>query len=152
MSVGEVCNREVIIGYKTENMTSVAKLMRNAHVGSVVVARRENGITQPLGIITDRDLVLEVLAQEVDPNTIYAEDVMSPTLHSVYESDSTWDAISLMRSEGVRRIPVLDDAGSLVGILALDDVVELLAEELSSLASLVGREQRKESISRDLVD
>ena len=151
MTVGEVCNREVIIAYRTENMTGIAKLMRNAHVGSVVVACRNEGITQPLGIITDRDLVLEVLAQEVDPNKIYAEDVMSLALHCVKESDSTWAAISLMRNKGVRRIPVLDDAGSLVGILALDDVVELLADELNNLVSLVGREQRKESISRDLV-
>lgn len=152
MNVGEICNREVIIAYRTESMTGIAKLMRNAHVGSVIVACRNKGITQPLGIITDRDLVMEVLAQEVDPNKIYAEDVMSSVLHCVKESDSTWEAISLMRNKGIRRIPVLDDAGSLAGILALDDVMELLADELSNLVSLVGREQRKESLSRDLVD
>ena len=152
MTVGEICNREVIIAYRTESMTGIAKLMRNAHVGSVIVACRNEGITQPLGIITDRDLVMEVLAQEVDPNKIYAEDVMSSVLHCVKESDSTWETIRLMRNKGIRRIPVLDDAGSLAGILALDDVMELLADELSNLVSLVGREQRKESLSRDLVD
>jgi len=152
MTVGEVCNREVIIAYKTENMTDIAKLMRSAHVGSVIVACRDGDITRPLGVITDRDLVLEVLALEIDANTVYAEDVMSPTLHSVQEADSTWDAISLMHREGVRRMPVLNDAGSLVGILALDDVLELLAEQLGNLAGLVKHEQRRERVSRDLID
>jgi len=152
MTVGQICNREVIIAERTDSVTEVAKLMRNNHVGTVIVAARNRGITQPLGIITDRDLVLEVLSLEVDPNKIYAEDLMSSVLHCGNESDSVWATIKTMRSKGVRRVPILDDEGSLVGMLAMDDVVDLLANELSSLVNLISREQSNESLSREFVD
>lgn len=77
---------------------------------------------------------------------------MSTTLFSVKESDSPWDAISLMRNKGVRRIPVFDEEGSLAGILARDEVMELLPDEQGNLAGLVSCEQHKERLSRDLID
>lgn len=70
MTVGEICNREVIIANKTENITDIAKLIRNAHVSSVVMAYQNEESTQSLGIITDRDLLLEVLAQDIGTNSI----------------------------------------------------------------------------------
>lgn len=144
MSVGEVCNREVIICRAEEPLAAAVALMRNRHVGCVVIV--ESGVQEPrpIGILTDRDIVIRVLAETRDLNSIRVADVMSHDLVTAKQEDTILDAIELMRDKGVRRIPILNPQGGLTGILTVDDVVELLAEQLTDLVKLCGREIQHE--------
>ncbi|ANX04979.1 CBS domain-containing protein [Immundisolibacter cernigliae] len=144
MPVAEICSRGVVIANPDNSLRTVAELMRVHHVGSVVVTRDDAGLCRPLGIITDRDIVLALVAKDVSPDAVSAGDVMSEPLETIDENDEVWTALERMRSRGVRRLPVLGARGELVGIVSADDLLELVAEELSSLARIIGREQRQE--------
>ena len=148
MTAGSVCVRDVVIATPEMSITQVADLMRQYHVGSLVVVDDKAGKNRPVGIVTDRDLVIEVLAQEVDLKSITVGDVMSHTLLTATESESLWEVIHRMRAQGVRRVPVVDDNGSLAGILSVDDLIQLLGDELNALAGLFGTEQKKEARRR----
>lgn len=148
MPIGEICNREVIIVQRDETALQAAKLMRQHHVGDVLVVEDRGGKRMPIGIVTDRDLVVEIIAPELDSTVITVGDIMAEELATVQESNGVFEAIQYMRSKGVRRLPVVDDGGGLVGIVTLDDLLVLLAEELNALARLVTREQQKEASSR----
>ncbi|MDD5299742.1 MAG: CBS domain-containing protein [Gallionella sp.] len=148
MPISEICNREVIIVQPDDTVLETARLMRQHHVGDVVVVDDRGGVRVPVGIVTDRDLVVEVMAPELDPAAITAGDIMVPELVTMKENTGVFEAIRYMRAKGVRRLPVVDESGGLVGILALDDLLELLAEELLDLAKLVKSEQKKETVSR----
>ncbi|HBI16070.1 MAG TPA: CBS domain-containing protein [Desulfobulbaceae bacterium] len=139
MSTGEFCTREVVITEKGTSILEVAQLMRTYHVGDVIVVERRGEQAVPVGILTDRDIVVELIAQEVDLASVTVGDVMSYDLLSVREDEGIWESLLLMCDRGVRRIPVVNEAGGLEGILALDDMIELLAEELSLLARIAGR-------------
>ena len=144
MAIGEICNREVITIQRDETVLEAAKLMRQYHVGAVIVIDKLDGRTAPVGIITDRDLVVEVLATELDETVITVGDIMTPEVFTLKESTEASEAVQLMRRKTTRRLPVVDEDGELVGILTLDDVLELLSEELLDLAKLVRYEQKKE--------
>lgn len=148
MSAGEYCNREVVVVDKTESVRAAIALMRNHHVGDVIVVDEKAGARRPLGILTDRDIVMELLAEDVDLDAVNISDVMSGELETVGENVKLLDAIKLMRVKGIRRLPVVSSRGELVGILAVDDILELIAEQLSDLVSLIAREQKQESARR----
>lgn len=148
MAVSEICKRETITMRRDNTVLEAAKLMRQHHVGDVLVIEERNGIRIPLGIITDRDLVVEIMAPELDQLVITVGDIMAPDLATVKESTGVFEAIQYMRGKGVRRLPVVNENGGLVGILTLDDLLELLSEELFELARLVRHEQKKEAGSR----
>lgn len=148
MSVGEVCTREVVICEPDDTVLEAARLMRNHHVGDVVVVDRKPAGVIPIGILTDRDIVVELLAEEIDLSSVTCADVMSSELTSVVEQDEILDAIELMRSKGVRRVPVVNRQGGLEGIFAVDDVIELVAEQLTDLVALFGRELKREQARR----
>ncbi len=147
MSIGELCNRNVVIAHKEENVLEAARLMRHYHVGDVVVLE-DNNRKLPVGILTDRDIVIELVAEQVDPESVSVGDVMSSPLLTVSESDELLNTIELMRGKGVRRAPVVDKEGELVGIITLDDLLDILAEALNDLVLLTGRERRREQITR----
>jgi len=144
MSVGEVCNREVVVIDAEASVLEAAHLMREFHVGDVVVVEQRRGMRVPKGILTDRDIVLEIVAKEIDPAAVSCGDAMSYDLRLVSESDDLLDAMEQMRSRGVRRLPVVDDDGALAGILAVDDLIELAAEQLTDLVALIARERQRE--------
>ena len=144
MSVSEVCNRDVIIIQKDESALEAARLMRQHHAGDVVVVEEKGGLRKPVGIVTDRDLVVEIMATGLDPDVITVGDIMVPELVIVKESTGIFETIQYMRRKGVRRLPVIDDRGGLIGIVTLDDFLQLLSEEFSELAKLVSREIDKE--------
>ena len=148
MFVGEVCNREVVVVRKDESILDAVHLMREHHVGSVVVTEEAGGERKPVGILTDRDIVIEVLAEDVKLQEVSIGDVMSYELTTIGENADMKDAIELMRSKGVRRIPVVSESGALSGIVAVDDVIEFIAEELNDLANIITLEQGKERICR----
>jgi len=148
MPISEICNRDVIIAKRDVSVLEAAKLMRQHHVGDIVVVDEKNGARIPVGIVTDRDLVVEIIAPELDYRVITVGDIMGPELVTVKENIGVFEAIQYMRAKGVRRLPVVDANDGLVGILTLDDLLELLSEELLSLAKLVTHEQKKEAVSR----
>lgn len=145
MAIGEICNREVVVVTRETPVVEAAQLMRQHHVGDVVVVMEEGGLRTPLGILTDRDIVVEAVAAGLDPATLKVGEIMTPDLATVQENTGVFEAIRYMRDKGVRRMPVVDANADLIGILALDDLLDLLAEELGALARLVAREQNRES-------
>jgi CBS domain-containing protein len=148
MPISEICNREVVYAQRDNSTLEAAQLMRQHHVGDLVVVDENKGIKVPVGIITDRDLVVEIVATGLDPTAITVGDVMTPELAVVKEDAGLYESIQYMRSIGVRRLPVVNANGGLVGILTLDDMLELLAEEMTTLAKLVKHEHKKETINR----
>lgn len=150
MSVGEFCNREVVIADRTTSLVEIAQLMRQHHVGCVVIAESQAENNVPLGVITDRDIVLEIVAPRLDLEAVAAGDVMSSDLLLAREVDGLWETLKRMRSRGVRRVPVVNDERVLVGILAADDILEILANEFNELVILMNRERRKEEAVRTL--
>ncbi len=145
MPVGELCIRQVIVTPRESSVLDVARLMRQYHVGDVIVTDGVNGRRAPVGIITDRDIVVEVLAEGLDPATLSAGDIMSSDLTTVREKEGLFQTIQVMRAKGARRAPVVNNDGVLIGIVSVDDIVELLAEELSALSNVIAREQKQEA-------
>lgn len=148
MPIGEICSRDVVIVKRNDTVLEAAKLMRQNHVGDVVVVEERSGVRVPVGIVTDRDLVVEIIATELDPAVITVGDIMEQELVTVEESTGIFEAIQYMRSKTVRRLPVVDKNGALLGILALDDLLELLSEELLAIAKLIRYQRRKETRQR----
>ncbi len=144
MTAGEYCNREIIITGPESTITEAARLMRQHHVGTLVVVEREGEIKRPIGVVSDRDLVIEVLAQEVAVDSVTVGDVMSRDPVQVGEGETLLNTIKLMQSRGVRRILVVDDKGSLQGLMSADDAIELIAEAMDNLTKVVRRELSNE--------
>ena len=144
MRIGEICTREVVYCGRADSVLEVARLMRNHHVGDLIVAERRDGRLEPVGIVTDRDLVVKVLAEGVAPATLTAGDLMTRSLLAAEESATVHEAIERMRAEGVRRLPVISADRSLIGVLSVDDVAEFLAEELGGLARIGPRQSALE--------
>lgn len=149
MSAGEYCNRNVVVIEKTESVREAINLMRKNHVGDVVVVEMRENTSIPLGILTDRDIVVEILAEDVDLDAVNVGDVMSYQLVTVNEDTKLLDAIKQMRVKGVRRLPVVNGSGELQGILSTDDLLELVVEQLSDIVGLVSKEMTNEIKSRN---
>lgn len=148
MSAGEYCNRDVVVIERTESVREAINLMRNNHVGDVVVVDMRENASIPIGILTDRDIVVEILAEDVDLDAVNVGDVMSYQLVTVTEETKLLDAIKLMRMNGVRRLPVVNESGELQGILSVDDLLELVVEQLSDIVGVVSKEITNEEKSR----
>lgn len=148
-TIASICNRSVAFTTRETTVAAAAGLMRQGHVGSLVVVEQMNGGRRfPVGIVTDRDVVVEVVATGLDPATITVGDIMARELVVGRESDTVLGTLEIMRFKGVRRLPTVDLEGQLVGIVTVDDLLEILAEELSELAKVVAREQAHESAAR----
>lgn len=148
MAIGKICTRDTVIAGKDSTIVEVAKLMRQYHVGNVLIVTAQEGENVPVGIVTDRDLVVETLAQDLSPNAVTAGDIMSHEIVTARENDTLWDTVRQMRIKRVRRMPVVNQRGGLVGIVTLDDVLELLSDELAELAKISGRERQREHARR----
>ncbi len=148
MTVGKYCNREVIIISESESIRDAALLMREYHIGDLVVVQGEVEKRIPVGILTDRDIVVEIDAMSVDPDNVSVGDALSFELVTIGEDADIQAAIHIMRTKGVRRLPVVDKDGILVGILTVDDVIDLLTEQFVDLASVFFLERRHEQERR----
>jgi len=148
MTAGEYCNRELIVTEKEMSVTEAAILMRQHHVGDLVVVEKRDGKTLPIGIITDRDLVIEVIAQKVDPESLSVKDIMSTDLVTVKEDETLLNVLEIMQRKSVRRLVVVDSVGDLQGLLTADDAIELIAEAMNSLTKLVKQEINRETKER----
>ena len=148
MNIEEICSRIVVVALPATSVHEGARLLREHHVGAlVVIDSRQN--SRPLGIVTDRDMVVEVLAMGIDPAKRAVGDLMTGTIVTVNASDGVLETIRLMQSEGVRRVVVVDNAGALVGIVSFNDLVPYIAEALTGLANAIvgaqGREREMRS-------
>jgi len=149
MTIGEICTRNTVFTTRETTVAAAARLMRQNHVGTLVVVEEMNGGKRvPVGIVTDRDAVVEVMATGLDPNAITVGDIMEPDLVTARENEGVLETMQIMRYKGVRRLPIVDKAGELIGIVSIDDLLEVLAEEFSELAKVVAREQARETATR----
>jgi CBS domain-containing protein len=149
MTIGEICTRVTIFTTREATVAEAAKLMRQHHVGTLVVVEEvDGGKRMPVGIVTDRDAVIEVMATGLDPNTITVGDIMVQDLVTARETEGVLETMQIMRYKGVRRLPIVGKAGELIGIVSIDDLLELLAEEISELAKVVARERTRETTTR----
>jgi len=148
MNVSEICNRTVVVAKRDLVLSEAAYLMREHHVGSLVIVDETNKGSVPVGIVTDRDIVVAVVAEGVDPRKVTVGDVMRPELVAVKEDVSVFEALRLMRGRGIRRVPVLAADGSLAGIVTVDDLLEIVAEELNQLVRAIATEQSRETRDR----
>ena len=148
MPIGEFCNRDVVYATKKMSIPEAAQLMRQFHVGDLVVVDEVDGKRMPVGIVTDRDMVIQIIAKSLDFNEFSVGDIMSPQLVSVQEKEGVFETIRLMRAKGIRRIPVVNQEGGLEGIVSAEDILDLLAEEMTELAKVAPREQEHEAKTR----
>ncbi len=148
MPIGELCNREVVFATRKTNITEAAQLMRQYHVGDLVVVDLVEGRRVPVGMVTDRDIVVEIIGKSLSVDDFTVGDIMSKQLISVQEQEGVIETIRLMRANGIRRIPVINKEEGLEGIVSVDDMLDLLAEELTELAKVAPREQACEAGTR----
>ena len=149
MLIQDICNRDVVCAPRETTVVQAAALMREHHVGDVIVIDRPDAERMPIGIVTDRDIVIEVIAKGVDPRTATLGDLVPwGRLVTVEETDTDTETLALMHARGVRRMPVIDAAGVLVGIITLDDILPRLARELGQLAEFGQRGRERETQTR----
>jgi len=143
MSVSELCKRGVVTIHRNATVEAAAQMMRASHIGNVVVVDAAD-TRKPVGIITDRDIAVEVVAQGLVPAQATVGSVMSAPVVSLSEDDSFIEALDKMAARGVRRAPVLDRDGRLKGLVSVDDLVPLLARELAKIGALIRHGQAAE--------
>jgi CBS domain-containing protein len=147
MAIGDICKHAVIVVEAEHSVRVAAALMRDHHVGTLVVVRN-NGTCRPIGIVTDRDIVIGVVAVGLDPEVLTVGDIMGQRFFTAPEDQGVLETVRQMRREGIRRLPIVDRDGALIGIVTLDDLLGLLAGELGELAGLLAREQAIEEKTR----
>ncbi len=137
MTAGKICVREVDLAKPDETVQVAAQRMHSHNVGSLLVL---NQFSAPIGLVTDRDLAIRVVAQGLDPTDATVEQVMTQSPESVHEDTSIEEVLTRMRSGPFRRLPVVDSNDKLVGILSLDDVLNLLIDEFHEIGQLLRKE------------
>jgi CBS domain-containing protein len=150
MNVAEICVRDVVTVRESDELSKAAGLMRERHVGYLVVVEPKVGESGsvPIGVLTDRDIVVGVVAKDTDPRTLRVGDLMTRQPVVVNENATLSQALGEMRNIGVRRIPVVRRGGVLVGVLSLDDILSAISEELLGVAGSVRKELTMEKALR----
>lgn len=137
MPIHECCNIGVVCCEADTFLPDVAELMRKHHVGDVVVVDNKDGDRIPLGIVTDRDIVIETIALKLDVDVFTAGDIMAVPLVTVREDEGFVETLRVMRNHKIRRLPVVTQSGTLFGIVTADDIIKLLAFELSLMTGAI---------------
>jgi CBS domain-containing protein len=143
MTIKDLCKRVVVTIHRDATVEDAARTMRASHIGNVIVVDPAD-TRKPVGIITDRDIAMEVVAQGLAPAQTKVESVMSAPVVSLLEDDGFIEALDKMATQGVRRAPVLDRDGRLKGLVSVDDLVPLLARELAKIGALIRHGQAAE--------
>lgn len=143
MSIGDICIRDTVFAERTMPLPDAARLMRAHHVGALVVVDNPSD-RRPVGVLTDRDVTVAVVAAGVDPASLEVGDLLLAAPVLAREEEGIWEVILRMRDRGVRRVPVVGPDGNLVGIVTIDDILELLAAEHSALVQVIRREVANE--------
>lgn len=148
MNIGEICTIQPVTCTRDETVQGVAMLMRKHHVGDLIVIDGVDGEAVPVGIVTDRDIVVSVIALGLDPAGLQVDDIMSDDLLTCREVDDVYETIEHMRLRGIRRVPVVNGAGGLSGIVSADDLLAFLAEEMGDLSRISASGQAHEKRAR----
>jgi CBS domain-containing protein len=148
MRIGEICTTSPIACSREESIQGAALLMRTHHVGDVIVVDQPDGEQIPVGILTDRDIIVSVIALGLDPASLLVGDIMSDDLLACSENDDVYETIERMRQRGIRRMPVVNAHGALSGIVSVDDLLGFLAEEMGELARIAPHQQSQEKRAR----
>jgi CBS domain-containing protein len=148
MDIGQIATVETVFCKRHDSVQDAALLMRKSHVGDLVVVDQGSGELVPVGIVTDRDIVVSVIALGLDPSSLQVGDIMTDELLTAEEHDDVYETIERMRARGIRRVPVVSPAGGLTGIVSADDLLEFLADEMSELSRISGHQQAREKSAR----
>ena len=148
MEVGKLSTTDTVCCSRDESVQGAAFLMRKHHVGDLVVVEEPDGERIPVGIVTDRDIVVSVIALGLDPLGLQVGDIMTDDLLTASEHDDIYYTIERMRLRGIRRVPVVTDSGALTGIVSADDLLTFLAEEMEELSRISPYQQQHERRSR----
>jgi len=148
MNALTLCTRAVATCDLQTTIVEVAARMRALHAGDLVVVNEQSAVREPVGVLTDRDIVLAVVSQDASPAKLYAGDVMSAPAVLAHGSDDFWLLAKRMRLHGVRRLPVVSDDGALVGIVTLDDLLHAAANLLAELRLVAARQEHFEAKHR----
>ena len=136
MRIGESCTRSVVTCRRSSSAFEIAQQMRERHVGDVIVVDEHGAKLTPVGVVTDRDLVVKVMAAGIDPNSLQAGDFVVGAVETARASELMHDAVWHLRGKRIRRLPVVDEQGHLVGVLTADDVARVLVDELAALTGI----------------
>ena len=148
MNISDICTVQTLSCSRDETVQGAAFLMRKHHVGDLVVVDGSDDTAIPVGIVTDRDIVVSVVALGLDPASLQVGDIMSDDLLTCREEDDVYQTIEHMRVRGIRRVPVVNRHGGLAGIVSADDLLEFLAEEMGDLSRISGSQQAVERRAR----
>jgi len=148
MRIADICTRQVVSTDAAISVHAAAELMRKHHVGSLVVTEHPNGERIPIGFITDRDIVLAVVAVGISADALMVSDIMSRNVATCTENEDIFGAIETMRARGVRRLPVLNSEGGLAGMLSADDIYGALGTHMRELGAALTHEQMHEMNAR----
>jgi predicted transcriptional regulator len=148
MTVSAVCNHNVATIDRDAGVVEAAARMRAEHVGDLIVVEQRATRRVPVGILTDRDIVVAVVAKRVAASEVTVGDAMSAELLTVNQDNGIEHALREMRRAGVRRAPVVDGSGELVGVLSIDDVIDHLAVQLGHIADIIRLGQQTEVDAR----
>jgi len=149
MNVGNYSTRDIITTQKDCSIFEAARLMREHHVGSLIVVIDNQDEPGPVGIVTDRDIVIEVLAEGIMPDTVTVNDIMTPTPVVAREQDDIISVLNMMEERGVRRIPVMNVYDELTGILSTDDMLKFFHHGLGKIVGIYNREIANEKKMRN---
>jgi CBS domain-containing protein len=148
MSVAKYCDREIATITRDASIHKAALMMRHYHGGEVIIVEKSNDKNIPIGIVTDRDLVVEIIAMEVDMEQISVGNVMSLELITVSENMSLSDTLDIMQHNGVRRAPVVDGSGCLIGLITVEGILKVLSQDMNKVLELFYRERYIEKTIR----
>lgn len=144
MRLTDFCHPDVRLAYRDQALAQAAQAMYDCHVGALIVVERGDVRRQPVGILTDRDIVRGQLARATDLFCLTVEDVMTPKPLTLAGNLGLTEAIEALNARSVRRAPVVDESGALLGIVTLDDLLPEVARQLSELANLMRLQARAE--------
>jgi CBS domain-containing protein len=139
MSLGNLCRREIICVDPRTTVKEAAKLMGEKNIGSTIVVQER----KPIGILTDRDILLRVMNRGLDPEKTSVDEVMTKQIVTLREDTGLFEALQKVKGKGIRRFPIVDSNGNLQGIMTLDDIFYLLGKEMSDVASIIENERPK---------
>jgi CBS domain-containing protein len=145
MRIGEICVRNVVCADRKTTVEEAAQLMRSRHVGDLIVVDSAARGPVPVGIITDRDIVVQIVAAGLQPSQLSLGDIIGGSLITASEDQGIFDTIQQMQHNGIRRLPVVDKQGVLLGIITTDDVLQFLAIQFRGLSNVAVRERRQEA-------
>jgi CBS domain-containing protein len=148
MILKEFCTVDVVCCPGKTRVIEAARLMREKHVGDLVVIGDTGDAQHPIGIVTDRDVTVEVLGNGLDPKTTLLSSLVHTPVVIAQESEDSSQAIERMRAHGVRRLPIVNAHGSVVGIVTLDDLLRLLVADADALLQIMEKGHARERRTR----